>query len=837
MPRAYDRNRTARGLGNSLWNPMRSGISTWTDPMSAVGDQAEQTGGAILQRLDGLLDTVVGTIFTLTGVDLSNPVALLEQMLAIPLEFLDSTPLADAVDVLGQFFPFLPGSSAGGFDPGAAASAWIGSTLAPTGLLAILSGGLLNGAWIPGLDASKITSGTFDQGMVSGLVDALGTIFPIGIFGAKVRQGDNLALGGDFETDDIHPDGAYWYAGETSTEQAHGGTRSRKLVAPSGGSQAIFAMVLDPSQTDYSDPSFLTVRPGQKFYTELSVRPGDANTGTESLALWNFVRDSTGDEPDDWPDGATLTPVPHGAWTKVTHTFTVPAGYDRWVPYFATNTDTTAGNVYYIDDLVIREVTEAQGIIEALFGGPTILSAVLGSVIPALDASKITTGQFPQSQLNITSIAASIVSGVLAAGNVPALDASKITTGTFAQSMVTGLPAAIAAALTAASPLDATKLVGAVASSLLSGTLAAGLIPTLDASKIGSGTFPQSMLDITSIAAGLITGTLGAGQIPNLDASKITTGQFAQSMVTGLSGIAANASTALANVTDVAKNIFDAWYGGSTGTGTPAEVETTIAAIKDAVANGKTIVTFTTNNPAWLIPAAAAGKQATGIVINGGGKGAQGASGNSTSATYAGGAGGASGGYLAEVLDLTGLTPGTSTLNITVGAAATVNGANGGVSSIVASTGTLLAGVANANGIAIPEGYMDTNSAPGRGGAGGGANQASGGLAGTAGESTAIATGGNGGGASAVGGGTGQAGQPGGAGDAVGNPKCGGAGGGGGGGRGVNTSVSTTGGVGGNGGYPGGGSGGGGGARAGLTSLATGGNGGTPGNGLVVIMY
>lgn len=139
MPKSFDRYPQKRGVGNSLYNPLRSGIQGWTDPLGAIDEAAQRAGTGIRQRLeDGLdqvLDGIVATVLDVTGIDISGPVALLEQLIGIPLAFLDSTSLGDAVDVLGQFFPFLPGANAGTFDPGAAAASWIESSLLPLKLL------------------------------------------------------------------------------------------------------------------------------------------------------------------------------------------------------------------------------------------------------------------------------------------------------------------------------------------------------------------------------------------------------------------------------------------------------------------------------------------------------------------------------------------------------------------------------------------------------------------------------------------------------------------------------------------------------------------------------
>lgn len=288
------------------------------------------------------------------------------------------------------------------------------------------------------------------------------------------------------------------------------------------------------------------------------------------------------------------------------------------------------------------------------------------------------------------------------------------------------------------------------------------------------------------------------------------------------------------DVIDGFKNLSNTWFGGSSATGTPAEVATTVASIKSAVLSGWNVQIFTSSNSAWLVPSGTT--QMKGCVVCGGGKGQNGSATNA--ATAAGGLGGSDGGYLSADLDLTGITAGSSTLNITVGAAATTAGADGGQSSIKFGATTLLAGAPNANGIATDQGLVGTTSQPGSGGNGGTGRDATTSDSGTKGEDSGIATGGAGGVGAAAGSGTGNAGSAGGAGTSASIPLCGGAGGGGGAGKGTGSSIqSVTGGTGGNGGFPGGGSGGGGGAANSGGGSRTGGSAGTPGNGLVAILY
>jgi hypothetical protein len=53
MPRAVDKHPQARGVGQSLYNPNRSGLASWTDPLSAIDDAAASAGKGIGLRIDG----------------------------------------------------------------------------------------------------------------------------------------------------------------------------------------------------------------------------------------------------------------------------------------------------------------------------------------------------------------------------------------------------------------------------------------------------------------------------------------------------------------------------------------------------------------------------------------------------------------------------------------------------------------------------------------------------------------------------------------------------------------------------------------------------------------
>lgn len=306
----------------------------------------------------------------------------------------------------------------------------------------------------------------------------------------------------------------------------------------------------------------------------------------------------------------------------------------------------------------------------------------------------------------------------------------------------------------------------------------------------------------------------------------------------------AGLSTVIGNFTAGFKNIFDGWFGGNGGTGSPAEVRQAVEAIKVAINGGYTLQTFTANT-AWTLPPGIILTDVTGVVINAGQCGTLGEDKNNGSS--AGGIGGRGGAYLAKKLDLTALTPGVSVLDVEVGLGGSTAGAIGGTSRIKSGSTVLLEGSNGTGGIATTEGWTTTTSTAGSGGDGGSTTYTN--VSGsvsvsvtqpTDGTSSAIATGGirgvsrvNNSPGTAVG----DRGANGAAGTSNSVPLCGGAGGAGGGSA-ASTSAFTqvSSGDGGHGGFPGG-------AGAGAGGLTHAGNHGTRGNfglgahGLAALIY
>lgn len=287
--------------------------------------------------------------------------------------------------------------------------------------------------------------------------------------------------------------------------------------------------------------------------------------------------------------------------------------------------------------------------------------------------------------------------------------------------------------------------------------------------------------------------------------------------LTNLSGWAADR---IDDIGGIVSGIFNGWFG-SGATGSVAEVQTTIEAVKDAVINGWNISTFVSTTANFTTFAGCTELKLIAISAP---------SGASNGGNKAGGGGGIGGKHKAVTVDPSGLAG----LDISLGTSGNpiVFRAR---NLTTPHTGAELLRVdyQSVGGIATgPEGYAPSASHAGAGGSGGEGGTASlgnsnSGSPGTPGASTADATGGAGG--TSADSSNGTAGGAGGAVSGAALVKCGGAGGGGGGGAGT-TALATVmqAGNGGAGGFPGGAGGGGGGASGGGSKVGTAGNPGAP---------
>lgn len=113
MPKAVDQHPQSRGTGNALYNPLRNGVASWEDPLSAIGHDMQGIGGGFRD-----LFSSIGALF-----GLPTP----EEIIVGVANGVGSV-IAGAVDLIGGL---------GGFFAG-------------------LVGGLLNPLQIPVLDPTKV---------------------------------------------------------------------------------------------------------------------------------------------------------------------------------------------------------------------------------------------------------------------------------------------------------------------------------------------------------------------------------------------------------------------------------------------------------------------------------------------------------------------------------------------------------------------------------------------------------------------------------------------------------------------------------------------------------
>jgi hypothetical protein len=388
-------------------------------------------------------------------------------------------------------------------------------------------------AAVPGLDASKIITGALAAARVGSLPASqitsgtfLSSFLPA--FGLNQIKGTNLVLDPGFENASMW---AHAGAGAQSTDFAHGGTHSWKLTG-TGGNTALYMVQNDAVQLVLSKTA-----PGEIFQMGAWVYPAAANVGGGTVYLYLQCIDSTGvNATTNVLNSWTASTLTKGAWNHLTANATIPAGYDTFYALFQINSF-TSGDIYYVDDILLREVTLVQSTIAALFSGGAVGSSILPAAVPGLDASKI-------------------ITGLLGAARIGGLPTSQITSGTFAQTMITGLTSLWTSWFGTATPTG---------TSLLN----AANVASLDASKIATGTFAQTMVSgLTSLWNswfGTTTPTgaslLNAANVATLDASKIGTGTFAQTMVSGLT------------------SLWNSWFGTTAPTGSSLLNAANVAAL------------------------------------------------------------------------------------------------------------------------------------------------------------------------------------------------------------------------------------------------------------------
>jgi Chaperone of endosialidase len=197
------------------------------------------------------------------------------------------------------------------------------------------------------------------------------------------------------------------------------------------------------------------------------------------------------------------------------------------------------------------------------FGADTTVTGTLTatSVNANIDAAKIATGTVSASRLPPVMNATHFLDGVSCNGPISAPSftgaiASTMVTGTLAASQISGIAASQVTGTLAASQISG------IAASQVTGTIAASQISGIAASQV-TGTLAASQ--IASIAASQVTGTLAASQIATIASSQIT-GTLAASQI---SGIAASQITGTLSASTVGNSIVFVGTSGDNNANSP----------------------------------------------------------------------------------------------------------------------------------------------------------------------------------------------------------------------------------------------------------------------------
>lgn len=157
---------------------------------------------------------------------------------------------------------------------------------------------------------------------------------------------------------------------------------SLRLVSGGANPQSYYWNV-----NDQGDVVPISTTAGDWFYAECYVVAPNTNTGSAAVTLVAEFSNSV--NPNTKTTATVTEGISKGDWNKIAGTFTVPAGYDRISFGFLLGANnTTSGDKFYVDDMLVREVTGTQntlqGIHQAIRGGDGTTLVSLSAVGTAL---------------------------------------------------------------------------------------------------------------------------------------------------------------------------------------------------------------------------------------------------------------------------------------------------------------------------------------------------------------------------------------------------------------------------------------------------------------------
>lgn len=255
-------------------------------------------------------------------------------------------------------------------------------------LLDLVTSGSLDTALENGVDGVS----QWVRDTLTGLVDATDTdldnwVLDLGNsitgFFTKLGGGSNMVVDPTFTST------SQWRCssntGELSTDSAHSGTLAWKATL-AGGTNVVVSLGSDSRSLAFDAPGLMwKVRPAESYVVELWVRGDTGNSGgSADVDLTALVVDSKGVHSQLSPVLATveMSEAMHASeWTKLSATYRIPAGYDRFTVYLRV-VGASAGDVLFVDDAVVREETGSQDIVTKFLNawGGSDLETAAGAV-------------------------------------------------------------------------------------------------------------------------------------------------------------------------------------------------------------------------------------------------------------------------------------------------------------------------------------------------------------------------------------------------------------------------------------------------------------------------
>lgn len=544
-------------LGQSIIQPLIDAVSLGFGGSSGLGFGGLQSflGGLSFAGI-GFNDLIALFPYAATGLTGASGLGAI---------FGDLTGLLGNPTAIGSGTPVLPG---------------IGSIPLLGGLL---SGGSLLTSLIPGLDASKIISGTFSAALMQPLIDAIATGFGGGTglnFGSLTSLLSAIPGASQVITTLI---------GALSPGSLLTGTSGMGSVLtdlfhligqPTGmgtGSPTLPALsnipLLSPLQSLVDQVIGGTNNPVSALVSYLQnlvsgfVSEDPSGTINGVNAVFGLAQNPTAGSLQVYVNGLLQRPADYSVSGSTVTLSTPPgSGESVHVIYQTGGSGAGSGFINSLVQAVTGSISTAGGGLAGLTAWFTDLTHLLGS------PSSMGSGSPSLPGIGSIPLLGGLLSGSsILASLIPGLDASKIISGAFPQSMITGLStllsgfaggSSIVSQLLALWPHAAGGLTGLTGLQSVYTDLM-GLLGSPTA--LGSGAPVLPGISSIPVLGGLLSGgNILASIIPGLDASKIISGAFAQTMVTNL----ATQMNGFSGTSSIINQLLGQWpnqAGGLTG--------------------------------------------------------------------------------------------------------------------------------------------------------------------------------------------------------------------------------------------------------------------------------